>query len=105
LSGRPRPLGRDLGPSLAIAVLFADITIPVWCGAEDVDRPAAGGVLLAAAAPFHDFGPVALRDHALDLDQEVLRRVSAVGVAEEDDLDPATGEFFEDQDLICVFAR
>ena len=43
---------------------------------------------------------------ALDLDQEVLRRGSAaVGVAEEDDLDAATGEFFEDQDLICIFAR
>src|SRR3954447_17180524 len=105
LPGHARLLGHDLVPSLAIAVSLTDITIPIWRAAEDVDRPAAGGVLLAAAAPFRDLGPLVFGDHALDLDQEVLRRVGAVGVAEEHDLDPATGEFFEDQDLICIFAR
>jgi hypothetical protein len=100
-----RLLGHDLIPSLAVTVLFADIAISKWCGAEDVDRPAARGVLLATAAPFHDLGPLVLGDHALDLDQEVLRGVIAVGVAEEDDLDAATGEFLEDQDLIGIFAR
>ena len=67
-------------------------------------EPAAGGVLLAAAAALQDLGPLVLGDHPLDLDQEVLRRVMAEGVAEEDDLDAATGEFFEDQDLIGILA-
>ena len=33
------------------------------------------------------------------------RGVMAEGVAEEDDLDAATGELLEDQNLICIFAR
>jgi hypothetical protein len=39
------------------------------------------------------------------LDQEVLRGCGVLGegVAEENDLDAATGEFFKDQDLIGIF--
>ena len=102
--GHPGLLGHDLVPRLAIAVLFADITISIRCRAQDVDRPTPRGVLLAAAAPLHDLGPLVLGDHPLDLDQEVLRGAMAEGIAEEDDLDAAMGEFFEDQDLICIFA-
>src|SRR5262249_51466145 len=94
----------DLVSPLAVTVLFAYITISIWSGAQDADRPAEGGVLLAAAAPLHDLGALVLGDHALDLDQEVPRRIIAVGVAQEDDLDAAAGGRLEDQDLIGIFA-
>ena len=104
LSDHAGLLGHDLVSPLAVAVSPADITISIWRGAQDRDRPVAGGVLLAAAAPLHDLGSLILGDHTLELDQEVLRRVLAVPVAEEDDLDAATGAFLKDQDLVCIFA-
>ena len=61
-------------------------------------------MLLAPAAALQDLGPLVLGDHPLDLEQQVLRGVMAEGVAEEDDLDAAPGEFLEDQNLICIFA-
>src|SRR4051812_10172732 len=97
-------LRHDLVARLAVSVTLADVTIPIRGAAEHVDRAAAGGVLLAPAAAFQDLGPLVLGDHALDLDQQVLRGVMAEWVAQEDDLDPATGELFEDQNLICIFA-
>src|SRR5947209_5938233 len=77
LPGHASLLGHDLVSPLAVAVLFTYVTITIWRGAQDVDRPAAGGVLLAAAAPLHDLGPLVLGDHALDLDQQVRRGVIA----------------------------
>src|SRR3954462_13425351 len=52
-----------------------------------------------------DLSPLVLGDHALDLEQQVLGGVMAEGVAQEDDLDAAMGELFEDQDLIGILAR
>jgi len=63
---------------------------------EHVDRAVAGGVLLAPAAALHDLGALVLGDHALDLQQQVLLGSVAGGVAEEDDLDAATGELLQD---------
>ena len=61
-------------------------------------------MLLTPAAPLHDLGALVLGDHALDLEQQVLLRAAADGVAEEHDLDAAPGELFKDQDLICILA-
>ena len=63
------------------------------------------GVSLAPAAPLQDLGPLILGDHPLDLEQQVLGGVMAEGIAQEDDLDAAMGELFEDQDLISIFVN
>ena len=100
----PGLFGHDLVARLAAALVLADVAIAVGRAAEHVDRAAAGGVLLAPAAALHDLGPLVLGDHALDLEQQVLLGAVAEGVAQEDDLDAATGEFLEEQDLIGIFA-
>src|SRR6516225_5716481 len=59
--------GQDLIACLTIAVVLAYVSLAVGCTAQYVDRPPAGGVLLAASAAFHDLGTLILCDHTLDL--------------------------------------
>ena len=100
----PSLVGHDLITRLAVALVLADVTVAVGRAAEHVDRAVAGGVLLAPAAALHDLGALVLGDHALDLQEQVLLGSAARGIAQEDDLNAATGEFLEYQNLICIFA-
>ena len=100
----PGLVGHDLIARLAVALVLADVTVAVGRAAEHVDRAVAGGVLLAPATALHDLGALVLGDHALDLQEQVLLGSAAWGIAQEDDLNAATGEFLEYQNLICIFA-
>ena len=100
----PGLFGDDLIPRLAVALVLAEVTVTIRRPAEHVDRAAACGVLLAPAATLDDLGPLVFGDHALDLKQQVLLRAAADGIAQENDLDAAPGEFLEDQDLVGIFA-
>src|SRR3954470_4237341 len=101
----PGLLGHDLIARLAAPLMLADVAIAVGRAGEHVDRAASRRVLLAPAASLHDLGALVLGDHALDLQQQVLLRPAAGGVAQEDDLDAATVELFEEQHLISILAR
>jgi hypothetical protein len=61
-------------------------------------------MLLASAATLHDLGTLVFGDHALDLEQQVRLGTTPDGVAQENDLDAAPGEFLEDQHLIDILA-
>ena len=61
-------------------------------------------MLLTPAAAFHDLGTLVFRDHPLDLKQQVRLGAPADGVAQEDDLDAAPGEFLQEQHLIGILA-
>jgi hypothetical protein len=100
----PRLFGDDLISCLAVALVLADVAVTVGRPTEHVDRAATCGVLLAPSATLDDLGTLVFGDHALDLEQQVLLGAAADGVAQEDDLDAAASEFFENQDLICIFA-
>jgi hypothetical protein len=101
----PRLFGHDLIACLTSALVFADIAIAIGRTTEHVDRAAAGRVLLAPAAALHDLGALVLGDHALDLQEQILLGSAAGGIAQEDDLDPATIELLEEQHLIRILAR
>jgi hypothetical protein len=100
----PSLFSEDLITRLAAPLVLADVTVAVGRAAEHVDRPTACGVLLAPAATLHDLGTLVFGDHALDLEQQVRLGAAADGVAQEDDLDAATGKFLEDQYLIGILA-
>ncbi len=101
----PRLFGHDLIARLPAALVLTDVTVAVGRAGEDVDRAAARGVLLAPAATLQDLGALVLGDHALDLEEQVLLGAAADGVAHEDDLDAAPGEFLQDEHLIGILAR
>ena len=103
LPHNPGLFGQDLIACLAATLVFADVSVAVGRTAEYVDRAAACGVLLAPAATLHDLGTFVLGDHALDLKQQLLLGATADGVAQEDNLNTALGEFLEDEDLIGIF--
>ena len=66
---------------------LADVAIPVGSLAEDTDRAVASRVHLPAPAPLEDLGPLIFGDHPLHLEQQLLLRLIADLVIEEDDLD------------------
>jgi hypothetical protein len=105
LLDHPRLICHDLIARLAVSVVLADIAMSVGRATEHVDRATPGGVLLASPTPLEDLGPLVFGDHALHLDQEVLRGVMPEGIAEEDDLDAAMSEFLQDEDLTGILAR
>src|SRR5262249_29670481 len=105
LPHHPGLFGQDLITRRATALMLAHITVAVGRTAENVDRAVAGSVLLTTAAPLHNLGALVFGDHALGLQQQVLLGSVAEGVAQEDHLDAAIGEFLEDQNLIGIFAR
>ena len=51
---------------------------------------------LPAPAPFEDLGPFIFGDHPLHLKQQLLLRLIADLVVEEDDLDPAAPELLDE---------
>ena len=57
---------------------------------------------LAAAAAFEDLGPLVLGDHALDLEQELFLGRAPRRVVEEDELEPATVQPVDEQDLVGI---
>ena len=59
---------------------------------------------LPATAPLEDLGPLVFGDHPLHLKQQSLLRVLPDRVVEEDDLEAAALELFEQEDLISIFA-
>jgi hypothetical protein len=99
----PGLVRHDLIARRAAALMLVDVTVAVGRAAEHVDRAVAGGVLLAPAAALQDLGALVLGDHALDLPEQVLLGPTARGIAEEDDLDAAMGEFLEYENLIRIF--
>ena len=83
---------------------LADVAISVGSLAEDADRAIAGRVHLPASAPLEDLGPFIFGDHPLHLEQQLLLRLIADLVVEEDDLDAAALELLDEEDLISIFA-
>jgi len=104
LPDHSRLIGHDLIACLAISFVLADVTVPIRRARQHINGTATSGMLLAAATAFHDLGPLVLGDHALNLEQKVLLGVFTDGIVEEDDLDTTSCEFFDDQNLICIFA-
>jgi hypothetical protein len=83
---------------------LANITIAVRCAAENVDLTLAGAMALAAAGSFKDLCPLVFGDHALELHQQLVLRRGALRRFYEYGLDTMAGEFFDQKDLISVFA-
>jgi hypothetical protein len=59
---------------------------------------------LAAAAPFKDLRPLVFRDHALELHKQLVLCRRCLRRLQEDGVDTMAREFFDQKNLISVFA-
>jgi hypothetical protein len=62
----------DLVAGLATPDMPVKIAVAVGSAGQHIDAARAGRVFLAAPAALQDLGPLVLRDHALDLKQQVV---------------------------------
>ena len=74
------------GPALSG---LGDVAVAERGSAQDVDRSAAGAVSLAAPVALHQLGFLVLREHALELDQQLVFGGVAAGTL--DELHPHAG--------------
>ena len=99
--------GRFVGDNLVAGptvLAFAQVAVAERGTAEDVDRPGAGPVGLAAAVAFQDLGFLVFDEHALELDQELVFGTVPAGAVDELHPGAGPGELLDQEGLVGELA-
>ena len=83
---------------------LADITVPIRSAAHHTDLAGFSAVSLTAAIPLHDLCPLVFRNHALELNDQLILGGCALRCVDEERFDSVPGEFLAQQNLIGVLA-
>src|SRR5215831_54439 len=83
---------------------FADITVAIRRAAHYAHLPDMGTVSLATTRALQDLGSFVFRNHALELNQELIFRAVALRRLHEQSFDPLAGELFDQQNLVSILA-
>src|ERR1700730_5591084 len=83
-------------------LVLANIVIPYRRTAEHADLPLSGAMPLAATRTFEDLCPLVFRDHALELQQQLILGCCRPWRADKQGLDTGPSELLDQQDLIGV---
>lgn len=83
-------------------VALADVAIAIGRSAEHADLPLPRAVALAAAGSFEDLRPLVFRDHALELQQQLVLRCRRLWRLEKHRFDTMASKFLDQQDLVGI---
>src|SRR5215469_1768857 len=83
---------------------LVDITIAVRSAAHDAHFPRLGTVSLATPRALQDLGAFVFRNHALELNQELIFRAVAWWRLHEQGFDSLAGELFDQQNLVSILS-
>ena len=80
---------------LSIAIMLADIAIAIGCSTQDAHGTTLSRMTFATTAPLQDFRSLIFRDHALNLQEQLIFRCLANFPVEKIDLDSRSQKLFK----------
>src|SRR6516164_4515452 len=106
LKDAPYHLGLGFIDNVGSERLFrlAGITVAVRSAAHHAHLPRVCTVSLATTRPLQDLGSFVLRNHALELNQELIFRAVALRRLHEQGFDSVAGELFDQQNLVSILS-
>src|SRR5262245_690312 len=96
--------GLDDGIRCRCIIALAKVAVAVRRAAQHADFAGTRTVTLATARALENLRPLVLRDHALELHEQLVLGGRALRRVQKVRLDAMTGELFDEQDLIRVLA-
>jgi hypothetical protein len=95
----------DLIAGLPPPFIFSHIVVPIGRAAQHIHGPNVGRMPLPTPVAFDDLGALILRNHALDLQEQIIFRAVPQSAIQKDDVDLGAAELVNQQDLVGIFPR